>query len=231
VASSDPRDQGEERHVWYVSYGSNMRMARFRYYLAGGQPPGTSYTYPGCRDPRLPAASVLIRLPGTLYFATESDVWGGGRAFYDPRTEPGPGPRGGAGRVLARAHLITAGQFSDVVAQEMSRAPGAGPDADLDLTEVLATGRARIGDGRYETLVHTGDHDGVPALTFTAPWGVRDVPANAPSAGYLAQLVGGLIEAGAGDADAVGRYLAQWPGVAGNWRAAAVAALVGPSTR
>jgi hypothetical protein len=222
------------RRVWYASYGSNMRSARFGHYLAGGRPVGAARTYPGCRDTRPPAASVLMRLPGTLYFATESDVWTGGRAFYDPGTAGLHAPEESeqseqSEHVLARAHLITVEQFSDVVAQEMGRAPGTGPGSDLDLTEVLATGRARLGDGRYETLVLAGDRDGVPVLTFTAPWSVRDVAANPPAAVYLAQLADGLVEAGAGDAQAVARYLAQWPGVAGYWRVEDIARLVPPT--
>ncbi|MGQ4514658.1 histone deacetylase [Streptomyces sp. DW26H14] len=239
-----------------------MRSARFRCYLAGGRPEGAARTYPGCRDPRPPAASALLRLSGALYFAAESEVWTGGMAFYDPDAPdlpdgpddpdapdtynepghahrahapddahaPGAGPGaasgGASGRVLVRAHLITAEQFSDVVAQEMHRAPGTGPHPDVDLAEVLAAGRVRLGDGRYETLVHPGDHEGVPVVTFTAPWGVRDVAANPPSPAYLAQIAGGLVEAGAGDPLTVAHYLARWPGVAGHWDVADIAALV-----
>ncbi|MCF3960436.1 histone deacetylase [Streptomyces fuscigenes] len=200
-----------------------MRGARFGCYLAGGRPHGAAHTYPGCRDPRPPAASVLTRLPGALYFATESDVWTGGRAFYDPDTVlPGT-----PGSVWVRAHLITVEQFADVVAQEMGRAPGTGPGAELDLAEVLAAGRARLGGGRYETLVHPGSYEGAPVLTFTAPWGVRDVEPNAPAGPYLAQIAAGLVESGAGDAEAVARYLEQWPGVAGQWDVAGVAELAG----
>ncbi|MEW2548617.1 histone deacetylase [Streptomyces sp. NPDC047002] len=238
--------------VWYASYGSNMRRARLAAYLAGGRPAGAARTYPGCRDPRPPAASVLLRLAGTLYFATESEVWTGGRAFYDPaargpyghRPQDGEGPgvagaaaddfarvpavpggAGAAGQVLVRAHLITTGQFADVVAQEMGRAPGTGPGLGPALADALATGRARLGGGHYETLVHPGSHGGVPVVTFTAPWGVRDVAANPPSAPYLTHLAAGLVEAGAGDARTVARYLARWPGAAGHWRIEAVARL------
>ncbi|WP_345645852.1 histone deacetylase [Streptomyces tremellae] len=229
-----------------------MRRARLAAYLAGGRPAGAARTYPGCRDPRPPAASVLLRLAGTLYFATESEVWTGGRAFYDPDAHGPYGPRaegtegsgvsgaaaadfarvpavppwaGAAAQVLVRAHLITVGQFADVVAQEMGREPGTGPDPGPGLAEALATGRARLGAGHYETLVHPGSHGGVPVVTFTAPWSVRDVAANPPSAPYLTHLAAGLVEAGAGDARTVARYLARWPGAAGHWRVGAIAGL------
>ncbi|MFJ2216695.1 histone deacetylase [Streptomyces sp. NPDC101062] len=200
------------RQVWYTSYGSNTHLGRLAHYINGGRPPGASRVHPGCRDRRPPAASVPVELPGALYFATESDLWGGGRAFYDPDAP---------GRVLARAHLVTVGQFSDIAAQEMYREPG----TDLDLTRALTTGRQTLGDGRYETLVRAGTRDGLPLLTFTAPWHLHDVPGNPPSAVYLAHLYAGLRETGAWDPATIAAYLAACPGAAGHWSAADVAAL------
>jgi hypothetical protein len=193
--------------VWYTSYGSNTHAARLACYLTGGAPAGAARTYPGCRDRTPPRRSVPVELDGTVYFATHSPVWGGGRAFYDPDAP---------GRVLARAHLVTAGQFSDIAAQEMYAEPG----TDLDLAEVLSTGRSTLGPGRYETLVRAGALDGLPMLTFTAPWALADVPWTAPSAAYLEHLAAGLREAGRWDAATVARYLAARPGAAGHWTAA-----------
>lgn len=192
--------------VWYAAYGSNTHGARLACYLGGGRPAGATRAYPGCRDGSPPLRSVGLELPGAVYFATRSPVWGGGRAFYDP---------GAAGRALARAHLITAGQFSDIAAQEMYGRPG----ADLDLTGVLATGRATLGPGRYQTLVRTGTLDGVPVLTLTAPWTMADVDWTVPSAGYLGHLAAGLREAGRWDDVHIARYLAACPGAAGHWTA------------
>ncbi|MGW5942824.1 histone deacetylase [Streptomyces celluloflavus] len=199
--------------VWYMSYGSNMYLERLACYLAGGRPPGAARGYPGCRDRGMPAASVPVEVSGAVYFATESPVWGGGRAFYDP---------GAAGRVLARAHLVSAGQFADIAAQEMYREPG----ADLDLSEVLARGRAVLGEGRYETLVCAGQLDGLPVLTFTAPWGIDEVAWVPPSAAYVRFLCLGLLEAGAWDAETVAAYVASRPGAAGYWTARAVGELI-----
>ncbi|MFE9255568.1 histone deacetylase [Streptomyces sp. NPDC006879] len=193
-------------HVWYVSYGSNMHLGRLACYLAGGTPPGSVRSYPGCRDPRAPARSVPVELVGCLYFATESVVWSGGRGFYDPRA---------AGRLRARAHLVTAQQFSDIAAQEMYREPG----RDIDLAPVLRYGRTACGPGRYETLVCAGALEGVPLLTFTAPWSMDEVAWNSPSAPYLRMLAGGMVESGAWDAPSVADYLASRPGAAGRWLA------------
>ncbi|MFH8989840.1 histone deacetylase [Streptomyces sp. NPDC017940] len=199
--------------VWYAAYGSNTRLERLTHYLVGGRPPGTALDCPGCRDPRPPRRSVPVELRGAVYFATESALWSGGRAFYDP---------GARGRVYARAHLLTAEQFRDIAAQEMYRAPGTGPD----LAPALRHGRARLGPGRYETLVCPGTLDGFPVLTFTAPWSSGDVPLNAPAAGYLRQLAEGLLEAAAWDRDAVTSYLAGCPGAAGRWTPRQVAELL-----
>ena len=190
--------------VWYVGYGSNLHAGRLRYYLEGGTPPGGRRACPGCRDPRPPLRVAAHSMPGGVYFATESATWGGGRAFYDPSLP---------GTAAARAYLLTRGQFSDLAAQEMYRAP----DGDLDLTTVLETGRDVLGPGRYETVLHVGDRDGSPVLTFTAPWSAQEVPWNPPSAAYLRMLAEGLREAHEWTAPRVAEYLAGLCGVAGFW--------------
>lgn len=206
-----------QSRVWYAAYGSNTHVERLRYYLDGGCPPGAAREFPGCRDRRPPARSVPVVLPGRVYFATDSPVWGGGRAFYDPAAD---------GTAWGVAHLLTVGQFSDIAAQEMYREPG----ADLDLAEVRATGRRTLGAGRYETLVCPGVLDGVPVMTFTAPWPMPgDDGLRAPSAAYLRHLAAGLGRAGAWPHTAVAAYLAACPGAAGHWTARAVAGLSAPT--
>ncbi|WP_344461527.1 histone deacetylase [Kitasatospora kazusensis] len=172
---------------------------RLACYLAGGRPEGAVRGFPGCRDRRPPVRTVPLLLPGRLYFALESRVWTGGMGFYDP-LDPGEMP--------ACAYLLTAGQFCDVAAQEMHRPPG----ADLDLGEVLATGRARFGPGRYETLVCPGGLDGYPVLTFTAPWRSAEAALNAPSAAYLGRLAAGLAAVHGWDAARIAAYLDSRPG-------------------
>lgn len=200
--------------VWYVSYGSNMCADRLRCYLAGGMPPGASRGYSGCRDRRAPLRSTGYRPAGGVYFATESAVWGGGRAFYDPDLP---------GTAATRAYLITSGQFADIASQEMYRATG----ADLDLAAVLAAGRIELGPGRYETLLHLGDLGGYPLLTFTAPWRASDVGPTAPSASYLRMMIAGLRETYGWAGCRIGGYLAGLPGARGHWTAAQIAALNG----
>ncbi|RKN42782.1 histone deacetylase [Micromonospora endolithica] len=193
------------REIWYVAYGSNMYAARLGFYLAGGCPPGGLRTYPGCRDPRPPSRTRPVTLPGGIYFAGESRAWTGGMAFYDP---------GLPGAAAARAYLLDVGQFADVAAQEMHREPG----ADLDLVDVaVASGRATLGPGRYETLICPGRLDGIPLLTFTAPWTAADVKWRAPAPAYLATIARGLREAHGWDVDRIAGYLLDRPGIAGTW--------------
>ncbi|MFI9611441.1 histone deacetylase [Streptomyces sp. NPDC052023] len=206
------------KRVWYTSYGSNTHLERLAFYLKGGQPPGGARAYPGCRNPAMPSRSIPVELTGAMYFATRSPVWGGGRAFYDPQA---------GGRVLARAHLVTADQFFDIAAQEMYRDPG----MDLDLVDVLTNGRAVLGEGRYETLVCAGQVDGLPVLTFTAPWRMNEVRWVPPSSAYVRFLSSGLLSAGAWDLAAVASYVAACPGAFGHWSEQAVADLLASGDR
>ncbi|MFJ6622059.1 histone deacetylase [Kitasatospora sp. NPDC091335] len=200
--------------VWYVAYGSNLHAARLACYLRGGRPDGGAQDQPGARDRRPPRRAVATALPGTLYFAGRSRTWGGGSAFYDPA---------GRGEVPCRAYLMTLSQFSDVAAQEMGRSPG----TDLDLAPVLATGRDELGPGRYQTLLHVGESDGRPLLTFTASWGVAGAELNAPTRPYLRTLAAGLAESHGWGPWRTAGYLATRPGAAGHWTPRAVEAALG----
>ena len=171
--------------VWYVSYGSNMARDRLACYLQGGRPPGAHVSYPGARDGTPPRAEACVELPGTIYFAGSSKVWGGGMAFYDHHV-PGPTP--------AKAYLITAEQFADIAAQEMNRPPEA--DSPLEsLAFDLPVGASHsVGPGGYETLIVLNDVDGVPSVTFTAPHGSADIEHTQPTEPYLAMLRTGTAE-------------------------------------
>lgn len=183
--------------VWYVSYGSNMSGERLGCYLAGGCPPGAARSYVGARDPSLPRDDVAVQLPGRLYFAGESQVWGGGVAFYD-HDEPGPTP--------ARAYRITAEQFADVAAQEMHRIPVEGDPLEEVIVGGLDEGRHEAGPGHYETLIEVGRLDGLPMLTFTAPHGCDAVPHTRPAPAYLAMLADGLRASRGWDDEQVAAY-------------------------
>ncbi|MFG2695727.1 histone deacetylase [Kitasatospora sp. NPDC048407] len=199
-----PAPIGPGALVWYAAYGSNMSADRLARYLTGGRPTGAARTHRGSRDRTPPARSLPIRLPGILYFAHESPLWGGGIGFYDPSRH---------GEMPARAHLLTAGQFSDIAAQEMRRESGAG----LDLTRALTTGRDQLGPSHYEMLLRLGSIDGIPVLTFTSPWTVTDADLNPPSAAYLIAIATGLAESHGWTPAQSAVYLATRPGATVRW--------------
>jgi len=199
--------------LWYASYGSNMLERRFQHYLHGGRPAGARREYPGARDRSAHGGSVPVTLAGSVFFAWESPTWGGGIAFYDP---DGPGTSYG------RAYLVTAGQFSDIFAQEMHRIP----EADLDVTGLLADGRFVVGPGRYEHQVVVGEIDGVPVVTFTASWTADEIAFNAPAERYVAMLVEGLRESHGVDDTACVDYLLGRPGIGVDWTRARLVDLV-----
>ncbi|HET6561893.1 MAG TPA: histone deacetylase [Marmoricola sp.] len=195
------------QRVWYVAYGSNLCLARFRCYLAGGTPVGGLRRYDGCRSPVDPADVTSLMVPGGLVFAGRSTVWGGGMAFYDDQQY---------GRVACRGYLVTVEQFADVVAQEMRRPPGgpfaqklAGVLADVGLVHAM-------GSGRYETLTRVGTLDGAPMFTITSA-DVGGLDPAAPSAAYLRCISAGLHEAHDWDAERAAGYLAGFPGIEGRW--------------
>lgn len=154
---------GRPAKVWYASYGSNLYAERFRVYIEGGSPNGGKTVYTGARDKTPVSETIPVALPGTVHYAGDSGVWSGGVAFLDDQA---------GGRSLGRAHLITATQFDDVVFQE-SNAGKEPTGAPVDLNATIAAGRS-VGTGAYGTLVHVGDHEGAPVVTFTSPFTTAD---------------------------------------------------------
>lgn len=201
--------------VWYVGYGSNLSLTRFGCYLYGGQPAGGARIYPGCRDQADPAAIAPVLVPGGIHFAGRSTTWGGGMAFLDPTADD---------RAAGRAYLITTGQLSDVLSQEMRREP----IDDLDLTGWTGDVDHVTGTGRYETMIFLGRRDGAPMVTL----GSRDPHGhdlNPPTACYLRTIATGLQESHGWAPEQIGDYLASRPGALGTWTPAEVTALVEPA--
>jgi hypothetical protein len=192
-----------ELMVWYAAYASNLLERRFRLYTEGGMLAETGRVHAGARDPRPPARTAPLDLPGTVYFATESSTWPGtGRALYDPGSAL---PGGSAGR----GYLITAGQFADVVAQEMRRDPGAFGDAPIPSQPGE---QVVLGPGHYETLSCEGLLGGWPVVTMAAPWGLGDVPLLPLAGPYRDVIAEGLTETCGWDTGQVEAYLSGLPG-------------------
>lgn len=162
----DLDENGRPRRVWYASYGSNLHRDRFLTYIKGGKPEGSTRTYDGCTDKSEPAGDIPIRFAGARpHFALTSRVWHGGIAFLD-------NPKGETSHGLGRAYDISIDQFDEVVAQENGLSTKWA--SEVPLKEVLTTGRSVVGEGTYETILHIGDYDGAPVLTFTAPFSTRE---------------------------------------------------------
>jgi hypothetical protein len=109
--------------------------------------------------------------------------------------------------VAARAYLITAEQFVDVIAQETLRPPG----MTLDLAPVFRGDRYSNGVGGYPILVRVGGRRGVPLVTFTRDWHSTPTLA-APTVLYLAAMATGLREAHGWSRTQIDRYLSALPG-------------------
>lgn len=219
-------------HLWYVSYGSNMQRAKMMAYIAGGRPAGGLRIHEGCTDTTPPVRDMGVRVDGfRLHFALTSPFWDCGVAFVDEA----PGES-----FWARAYLVTTRQFEQVVAQENALHPD---DAEaIDLTQVLTTGKDVRGPGSYETLRLVGMFDGVPALTFTAPFGAEDalsqrglidiagsglqpIQVNAPSDAYCRTIGTGLAETFAMTPEDQADYIRSTQG--GNLRGLELAAALG----
>ena len=136
-----------------------------------------------------------VTLPHQLVFAGESRWWGGGGvAFIDPQP--------GDATTLARAYLITAEQFQDVLAQESGREVG----TEVDLAAVASGGSSVLGSGNYDRVVHVG-HDDWPMLTFTAPRSVAALSRNPPGEAYRDTIVRGVVESHGLSVDEAERYV------------------------
>lgn len=195
-------EDGRPTHVWYASYGSNMDEQRFLTYIEGGTPKGTTTRHTGSRDQTPPQGDIPIRFPGRMHFAYASGRWdGGGVAFVDSDT---------AGHALGRAYLITSRQFDDVVSQENGRVPR--QDNQLPIGDAIEKGKVRAeGLGLYNTLVHIGDYQGAPVITFTGDFTAQEalregaaldrdldgnglIASNEPAPNYMRMIGSGLKE-------------------------------------
>lgn len=94
-----------EKHVWYVAYGSNLSRERFMIYIKGGH--FRTNDYPPCADITPPIKEYRCYVPHERYYAKESKNWGHqGVAFLDVVK--------GSGHTLCRAYLITEEQFKHI---------------------------------------------------------------------------------------------------------------------
>jgi hypothetical protein len=190
--------------VWYVAYGSNLGQERLQRYLTRGP------------DPTPPRADRPLHIGHPVFFAGESQVWGGGRAYVDHAAVTPT-------RTPARAWLLTRGQWDDLHERESGADHTAGTDPD-SLTE----GEVRVvGEGRYDALIGLGRHAGVPVVTFTRPEPLDLASCTRPDPAYLRAIATGLAESHGLTPEEAAAYLASRPGMAGHWTVAEVRAALG----
>ncbi|NUS57725.1 MAG: hypothetical protein HOV66_23140 [Streptomycetaceae bacterium] len=189
--------------VHYASYGSNIDDRRFKPYVLGGPVPGTDIVERGSSD-RTPIdleRSKLVRVPGLLFTAGNSQRWDGdGVAFVDLADGRGH-------ETIMRTYPLSEQQFADVVTQELD----AGEPVRVDIDRVVEQGAVQVSPGAYGTVFHLGDIDGEPLLTFSAPFRADEVVHNKPNAAYTDRIRGGLVNAGLG-ANEAKAYVEATPG-------------------
>lgn len=191
--------------VWYACYGSNLDAQRFMCYLQGGRYPGNQKEYHGTRDTSAFQATVAYQIPNALYFAKEAHIWGGGGVCFIENSSS-------KAQTLARLYLITAGQFSDLHAQECNQAPG----ALVDLEQAAQTGSVDLYPEKwYGRVLHLGQEQGQDIFTFTNVADLSDSQAPAPN--YLKSLMRGLAHSHGLKPKEQAEYFAQKRGVAGHW--------------
>lgn len=198
--------------VWYVAYGSNLRWSRFRCYLAGGRPDGSSHTNVGARNPADPLSVEPVNILGRVLFSDHSTVWGGGIAFFDPAATD---------LVAGRAYLITLEQFNDVVVQENGFSAG----IDLALRPVLSGVELTLPDAWYGTVLRVGTMAARPMVTITSR--APNLTPTTPSPAYLWTIATGLRESHAWAPPHIAAYLETLAGVTGHWTGPQIETLIG----
>lgn len=186
------------QRVWYAAYGSNLLRERFEVYLTGGRIPGATEQQPqaGARDSSPPADDRPVAIHHTLYFAHRSSRWGnGGVAFLDPRPETGR-------RTLGRAWNISLGQLADVYRQENRFTP----ELEIDLEQLTTRGSLDLLGSTYGRLLHVGELDDLPLITFTTA--ERHAENNPAHRSYLDVIRQGLAESWATHPREIEAYLA-----------------------
>ncbi len=183
--------------LWYATYGSSVNRNRFMEYITGGTSAFNGMQLPGCRNKGEPIRDVAIAIDRELYFARNSDAWGGAVAFVQPNPSKS--------QTLGRAYLITEEQFVDIAAQENGRRPA---DAELvlhyDYAEKNAISYLNRSDPSrpsgqgglwYGRVLRIGTRESWPMFSLTAEWeGYADL--NPPSRGYLTCIADGIRQLG-----------------------------------
>lgn len=174
----------DNSYLWYACYGSNIKKARFLCYIQGGTPKGAIKSFPGCSDPTEPIDSRPFTIKRELYFAKESVTWnGGGIGFLKPEKDS-------SFKTYGRIYKISLGQFKDLLKQELQVTE----DVPVDLERLRCEGFFNcLPEGRYGHLLHLGEIEGLPVVSFSSERFLKD-EINPPTEAYLSTIMSGLRE-------------------------------------
>ena len=193
--------------LWYAAYGSNVNRDRFMEYVTGGTSSFNGVRLPGCRNKNAPIRDVAIAINRELYFARNSDAWGGAVAFVQPQPS--------RSQTLGRAYLITEEQFIDIAAQENGRRPG-DPELVLHYKFAEANPQSYLNPADpsrpanqsglwYGRVLLVGTRESWPILTLTSEYdGFSDV--SPPSRGYVTCIADGIKQLGRINGNALVQY-------------------------
>jgi hypothetical protein len=187
-------ENGVPKQVWYASYGSNINSERFHTYLTGDKYRGQAANSGGARDATLPDEEIGVMLPGRLLFASRSGRWGGGGiAFIDPDDQ--------YSYSAGKAYSVSWSQFEDVLAQESGGSAGT---KKVEWKELQENKDMDVG-GLYGRILHVGDYNGKPVITFTGNYDAQELAhdiqnspgstfrtANKPHGNYIRTIGEGL---------------------------------------
>lgn len=138
-------------------------MSRVMCYIAGGKPDGASRLHLGCRDKTVPFESFGVIFKGSVYYAGNSTMWGGGVLFADFGTDD---------YSLGRVHMITREQFEYVAAQECGLEAGMkGINFEALMVEDVANDKSLL----YGYSVLVGYISGTPVVSFTNGYSLYEV--------------------------------------------------------
>lgn len=189
--------------IWYACYGSSLSYDRFLCYLEGSKAAGASRKNKAARNSQEPVDERAYFIPHALYIAQKSLMWDrGGVAFLKPTSDPKV-------QTWGRLYLICREQCEDIFRQDNAQA-----DAVLDWDCILnqQPSATTIGEGWYNTVLHIGELEGKPIITFTSSQ-IHNV--NSPSESYMQMFIDGLHDCYGIGKEGVKSYLKNIPGIKG----------------
>lgn len=200
--------------LWYAVYGAKVNKDHFLELIRGGKSSFNGHTYVGCRNKQDPIRDYAIGINHELYFARNSDIWGGAMAHVLPQES--------RTKTLGRAYLITAEQFTDIACQQNGRKPG-DPEFMLDYTYSEGAKESYfnrkdptrpVGQGKqsYGRILKIGTRESWPVFTITGEWeGYGET--NAPGRSYLNVIVQGFKQLGRISGPAMVEYFSGKEGI------------------